>query len=471
MVFALLGRDQFQKGLQLYFKRHAYGNTETEDLWAAWSEASGIDVSGVMSTWTKQMGYPYLKVVSETWTATELKVTLEQDWFLSDGTVSPDSPVWSIPLLFATPAGASTKAQLMTTKQQEFSVPLSAAGDWVKINAGQKALVRVLHSAQMTERLKAGLKSGSVSPVDRAAVLLDSYALVKAGFAPPENVIEVLRALDNESSSIVWAAIQAVLSGLHLLLEQVSPAVFDSFKAFGTKLVLSALGKCGWDPKAGEGHTDKLLRASVLALLDTFCSTDPTVVAEAKRRFDGHFDDPSLLPADYKTTVYKIVLSNGGEAEYERVLKTYYATEDNQERKYPLFSLGATNITALKRRTLDWAVFGGDVKLQDFFYGIGSIVTNSEGVEMAWAYYQQHFAAIKEKLAKASPSLMDAVIINCTSRFCTAARADEIEAFFAANPLPSSTRRISQTVEVMRTNAAMLARIQKSSLANPAYFQ
>jgi hypothetical protein len=66
---------------------------------------------------------------------------------------------------------------------------------------------------------------------------------------------------------------------------------------------------------------------------------------------------------------------------------------------------------------------------------------------------------------------MDAVIINCTSRFCTAARADEIEAFFAANPLPSSTRRISQTIEVMRTNAAMLARIQKSSLANPAYFQ
>jgi hypothetical protein len=32
------------------------------------------------------------------------------------------------------------------------------------------------------------------------------------------------------------------------------------------------------------------------------------VAAEAKRRFEGHFADPALLPSDYKTTVFKIVL-------------------------------------------------------------------------------------------------------------------------------------------------------------------
>ena len=40
-----------------------------------------------------------------------------------------------------------------------------------------------------------------------------------------------------------------------------------------------------------------------------------------------------MLPAEYKTTVYKIVLCNGGPAEYDRVKATYYATEDNIERK------------------------------------------------------------------------------------------------------------------------------------------
>jgi hypothetical protein len=43
-----------------------------------------------------------------------------------------------------------------------------------------------------------------------------------------------------------------------------------------------------------------------------------------------------------QTTVYRIVLLNGGVQEFDRVLKSFRDTEDNQERKYAMFSLGAT---------------------------------------------------------------------------------------------------------------------------------
>jgi hypothetical protein len=43
---------------------------------------------------------------------------------------------------------------------------------------------------------------------------------------------------------------------------------------------------------------------------------------------------------------------------------------------------------------------------------------------------------LKIKLAKASPSIMDAVIVYSINKFCTNARADEVEAFFKQNPLP-----------------------------------
>lgn len=65
-----------------------------------------------------------------------------------------------------------------------------------------------------------------------------------------------------------------------------------------------------------------------------------------------------------QTTVYRIVLMNGGVAEYEKILNTYTSTEDNQERKYAMYSLGASLDPQLKKRTLDWAVKSGDVKLQ-----------------------------------------------------------------------------------------------------------
>lgn len=38
-----------------------YKNTFTEDLWAALEEASNKPVGAVMSTWTKQMGFPVVE--------------------------------------------------------------------------------------------------------------------------------------------------------------------------------------------------------------------------------------------------------------------------------------------------------------------------------------------------------------------------------------------------------------------------
>ena len=46
---------------------------------------------------------------------------------------------------------------------------------------------------------------------------------------------------------------------------------------------------------------------------------------------------PLLIPERaVQTTVYRMVVMGGGEAEYNRVKATYYATEDNIERKYAM---------------------------------------------------------------------------------------------------------------------------------------
>ena len=50
----------------------------------------------------------------------------------------------------------------------------------------------------------------------------------------------------------------------------------------------------------GESHTDKLMRASVMELLDSFAWDDAVVAAEAKKRFDAHWEDASALPSEYK---------------------------------------------------------------------------------------------------------------------------------------------------------------------------
>ena len=50
--------------MNLYLTRHQYANTFTEDLWAALEEASGKPIKAVMSSWTKQVGFPVITVES-----------------------------------------------------------------------------------------------------------------------------------------------------------------------------------------------------------------------------------------------------------------------------------------------------------------------------------------------------------------------------------------------------------------------
>lgn len=63
-----------------------YSNTVTEDLWNALSEVSGQEIEPIMSTWTKQTGFPVLTVRPVSFDPkTSLTVSIQQTRFLADG--------------------------------------------------------------------------------------------------------------------------------------------------------------------------------------------------------------------------------------------------------------------------------------------------------------------------------------------------------------------------------------------------
>jgi len=82
----------------------------------------------------------------------------------------------------------------------------------------------------------------------------------------------------------------------------------------------------------------------------------------------------------------------------------------------------------------------------------------------------KHVNLVKSKLAKASPSLMDAVIVSTVSRFCTLEQALDLETFFDSNPIPSSSRRIRQTVEAIRVTGSMLDSVRASKLSDSSFW-
>lgn len=63
LLHAYIGNEAFRVGLSNYLAEYAYKNTITDNLWFHLSKASNVShLSDVLSTWTKQMGYPLLIV-------------------------------------------------------------------------------------------------------------------------------------------------------------------------------------------------------------------------------------------------------------------------------------------------------------------------------------------------------------------------------------------------------------------------
>ena len=62
MLEQYLGPETFRKGISHYLTTHAYGNTDTGDLWDAIEGISGEPVRLIMDSWIFQGGYPLVSV-------------------------------------------------------------------------------------------------------------------------------------------------------------------------------------------------------------------------------------------------------------------------------------------------------------------------------------------------------------------------------------------------------------------------
>jgi puromycin-sensitive aminopeptidase len=473
MIKAVLGMKNFQTGLVSYMKEHAYGNTETSDLWRAWESSSGMPVRELMASWTEQMGFPLLRVVKEDWQADKVTLELEQSWFLSDGKSLDEAgskKLWTIPILTSSSEGMQEDMTLMREKSCTVTIPSKG---WVKLNADQQVPMRVQPGQGMLERLSSGIREKTLGPIDRAGLLNDSYALVKSGHMSPEALIKLLVNYKEEDNYIVWEALSQVLGGLDAVLSD-NEGMSLNLKKFAKGFALKLLGKVGWEAKSSDGHLTTLLRGIMVDQLCSYAFDDPDVAKEAKGRFQAFQEDHNdvkMLPSDMRVQVFSICLKNGGQKEYDDVKSYFYSATDNAERKHVLSSLGNTPDAKLKLATMDWTT-SGDVKLQDMFYAMGSVGRSSrEGREISWKYFQDNFDRIRGMLETASPSLMGATIVMCAGAFCSNDKADEIEAFFAAHPLPQCTLKISQTVEAMRTNAKFLAALEASPLSQAQFWE
>ncbi|KAF4672964.1 hypothetical protein FOL47_011153 [Perkinsus chesapeaki] len=472
-LWAVLGGDKFQEGVRRYMNAHMYGNSVTEDLWDALEKVSGQPVREMMDSWTDQMGYPLLEVGPRD-TNGNCKVT--QSWFLSDGSIKPgdDDKKWVVPILIGddkTPSNEMGKLTMMRDKTQTINV---GNGKWALLNYGAWVPYRVHYtSSDEYNKILAGVTDKTVPVPNRVNLLGDIFALTKAGRVSPEDAPRVSKAYSNETDADVWDALSNLIGGLSTICTGLGrTAELDKLVS---DMIAPQLNKVGWERKAGESPKDRQLRACLAGLASQHCASDKSLATKCAEMTRAFLEDKSSLAEDVRVPVFRLALAGSdpsvGEELWNELIKVAETYETPQGCRMDIYvSIGFIASPALKKRTLDMCLTNF-IKPQDYFYPMGGVrISNQEGSDMTWKWLLTNIEACKARVATASSSLLAGVMLNCTRRGLTYDMADNVEKLAREHDLASISRTISQIVENIRSNAAMVERARKSAISTPEYW-
>ena len=435
MLHDYLGADDFRDGLRLYLKRHAYSNTDTVDLWAAWEEASGKPVKQFMSAWTSQAGYPIVKANLKT-----DHLRLQQERFYINPGAQKSSAHWPVPLL---PSHALTPATLDKPSQPIKEAELT--DDFV-LNHNRTGFYRVVYDSEHVNDLSHSIQAGKLNPLDRLGLLSDSFEAAKAGYSPTVDALSLQEAYEAEDISVVWDVIAANIGSIRAVMDD--EQLRKDLKVYLRRLTAKQVKRLGWEPQAKESHFDKLLRPTVLGLASY--GENKAVVQEALRRFKTMKTTEDIHP-DLRGVVYGTVAREGGQAEFDKLLQLHNASQSSEER----VTLSAA-LTGFKQPTIikqALAVMTTDaVRLQDVPYWIAYSFGNRHARDMTWDWMVKHWDWLKDNIG--SDLSFFRLPTYAARSYSDKNFIPEFKSFFERNLGPAFERPVNQAVETIEWQAA-----------------
>jgi puromycin-sensitive aminopeptidase len=466
MLQSYLGAQSFQRSLASYIKRHACSNAKTEDLWAALEEGSGEPVNKLMTSWTKQQGYPVVSVKLN-----NQNLEFDQSQFLSSGAQGEGH--WIIPITLCFGSYDVRKNFLLQTKSETRDIKEllgsqiaedKSANSWIKLNVDQTGFYRVKYDELLAAKLRYAVEKRLLSPSDRFGILDDTFALCMAGKESLTSLINLMGAYREEDDYTVLSNLITISHKVQRIAADAVPDLLEYFKLFFFNVFQYSAERLGWDPKPGESHDDALLRGEILTSLAQF-GHDLTL-DEASKRFQAFLEDRNtpLLPPDIRRAVYVAVMkraSKSNRSGYESLLKVYRETDLSQEKTRILGSLASSSDPELILEVLNF-MLSSEVRSQDAVFGLS---VNWEGRDVAWAWLKEHW----EHIAKTYGSgfLVTRFVSAVVSPFASLEKAKEVEEFFASHPMPSIARTLKQSLERVHINVNWVQNVRNEmSLAD-----
>ncbi len=280
MLMRLMGERSFFAGLKEYFKKHQYGNTTGDDLWAALQPHAKFNVKEFMDAWILQSGYPMLTDDAQ------------QRFLLNGGT---DDTKWPLPKITDDMSGH----YLINLSSQEFS-----------------------------EKVE---KFDKLSLEQKLRLLIDRHLLSRTPIVSTGSLMELLPKFKDEESEPIFGIVAGIMNNLKIFAAP-DTEYYPKLQHYIYNIVENNLNRLGVEPKKGEDTNDTKLRDLVLGFA-LYCEDEKTINALAEL-YDDNLEN---IDSEIRGAVLEAKLKRDKEADFDKFVE-FYQKEANPTIKAELLS-------------------------------------------------------------------------------------------------------------------------------------
>jgi puromycin-sensitive aminopeptidase len=379
MVEQYLGIETFRAGVHDYLHKHAFGNTETSDLWLALGRASNQPIQEIMDGWVFKPGYP---LVSARLDGDALVLSQQRFTYLPADGVAVLS--WHVPVHLNIRAGGKTEPHRLLLHDAETRVELPSGLESVLVNAGGHGFYRVQYSSELLERLLRALPGG-LEPIERFNLVNDCWALTLAGRMSLREYLDLTARFREERDKNVWTAL---LNSFHAINRILEPTARPHFEALVRDRTSPALTDLGWSPRPNESELTSQLRGDLIRALGIL-GNDASVLARAAELLR----DPANVDANVLAAIIPVVAHTGDGTRYDAFFQKFRTAKTPQEEQRYLYALTAFRLAPQIDQTLT-RTLNGEFRTQDAPYVLRALLLTVHGREPAWRFIKTNWDAM-----------------------------------------------------------------------------
>ena len=428
MLEQYLGAEGFRQGISLYLKTHAYGNTETGDLWDAIEKANpAVPVRTLMDSWIWQPGYP---LISARLDGNEL-VLNQQRFSYTD---TDDPTVFVVPMHLSID-GVESKLLLDSAQARRLSAVSRCDGGrqrrWSRLHP--RRLRR--HAAGPTRRRHADQPDGRRPVQPRRRRLERGHQRTARGGGLPR----LRRGVPRQSRPRRVAGDRGRNPRASRIVD--GPA-YEALQKRIAGLVRPVIADLGWEPAEGESDLTSKLRGLIVALL-AVQGNDTDAQARCRQMLGDESTDPELAAA-----AAVAVASVGTDLDFDQFVQRFRNAATPQLKYRFLYALAEFPNEDQTQRTIDLAL-SGEVKSQDGPFLLNRCIANRHNGVVAWERVRRQWPELVERFPDNTIVRMIGSITTLTEPHVVA----DVQGFFSEHPIPQAAKTLEQLLERQRVNA------------------